>query len=273
MSHVFPPDTFTLSWFQGDDRVQSLVEEDTEESELCTFSSQLETPMAAEHTTYRCEAELQIGQRLLRRSRTVTVRAQETAFPNAVTGKPHLGTLTATSRCHSMGILLRPPLEALHPSAPPNAPPSRGLSGTVGRPYHVYTQRSVTKTSKSGGWKLPRLSPSTTRKKTEGRSSLMVDSIGLGAPGGSTTRHNDKPAPMHSTHVAIVSAAPLSTNAVVTIGAAGKDGKGAKEMMRRNKSRTLQSQETEIISQCVRCRLKRGQQPFLYRREPDFTGL
>ncbi|KAL8177879.1 UNVERIFIED_CONTAM: hypothetical protein K2H54_022813 [Gekko kuhli] len=76
-SQVYPPDAFTLSWFQGDERVERHVEEEMEDSSLFTFRSELEIPMAAEQTTYRCEAQLQIGQHLFHRSRTVTIQAQE----------------------------------------------------------------------------------------------------------------------------------------------------------------------------------------------------
>lgn len=75
-THVYPPDAFTLSWFQGDKKVERQVEEELEDSDLFMFHSELEIPMAAEQTTYRCEAQLQIGQHLFRHNRTVTIQAR-----------------------------------------------------------------------------------------------------------------------------------------------------------------------------------------------------
>ncbi|XP_048353719.1 mucosal addressin cell adhesion molecule 1 [Sphaerodactylus townsendi] len=345
MSHVFPPDTFTLSWFQGDDRVQSLVEEDTEESELCTFSSQLETPMAAEHTTYRCEAELQIGQRLLRRSRTVTVRAQETASSRtAVTAsdlgtlQPHLaatdgnsleattgspppfrstkrptisrpvGTTTAAPTVESLtnptagtnpttgslstawipsgrtstlsskplagvpstsgkvsaglanaslktlanlgvtsktlpatdgplatelvsttkGLLTKSTAAANgHPSPTPEDPCRPVIThfppqGTVGGTLRITCHAAECHKDIQVWWvETPVAQSQYHQEKTEGRSSLMVDSIGLEHQGVYQCVTMTSQPRMASTHVVIVSAAPLSTNAVVTIGAAG----------------------------------------------------
>ncbi|XP_054837565.1 mucosal addressin cell adhesion molecule 1 isoform X2 [Eublepharis macularius] len=116
VSHVYPAEAFTLSWFQGDHRVQCPVEEDMEDSELFTFHSKLEIPVVAEHTTYRCEAKLQIGEHLFLQSRMVTIHAQApqeirttTKTTTSHSGRP----VTATDGSSSLEALTRS-LPTLH---------------------------------------------------------------------------------------------------------------------------------------------------------------
>lgn len=82
MDHVYPPLSLTLSWFQGDKRLTvSEVEEEEEEvgeskEQLFVYRSELEVPMTAENTSYKCEATLKVGRQEFRRNRVVTIDAQ-----------------------------------------------------------------------------------------------------------------------------------------------------------------------------------------------------
>ncbi|XP_060089076.1 mucosal addressin cell adhesion molecule 1 [Heteronotia binoei] len=135
-SHVYPSDAFTLSWFQGDKRMERHVEEEMEDSDLFTFRSKLEIPTAVEQTTYRCEARLQIGQRLFSQSRRVTIQAQETqeAATMAETASSQTATMTTL-----LGTPERPvsatarnsSLEALTQSLPPHHSTKHPTIGTT----------------------------------------------------------------------------------------------------------------------------------------------
>ncbi|XP_077188056.1 mucosal addressin cell adhesion molecule 1 [Paroedura picta] len=95
--NVYPSEAFTLNWFQGDERVERHVDKEMEDADLFTFRSKLESPMAEEQTTYRCEAQLQIGQHLFHQSRTLTIQAKETQPMASMTGKASSQPATVTA--------------------------------------------------------------------------------------------------------------------------------------------------------------------------------
>ncbi|KAJ6655136.1 hypothetical protein lerEdw1_005613 [Lerista edwardsae] len=83
VDHVYPPGSLTLSWFQGDERLMASEEEEEEEvgeskEQLFVYHSELEVPMTAEHTSYKCEATLKVGRQTFRRNRVVTIDTQVT---------------------------------------------------------------------------------------------------------------------------------------------------------------------------------------------------
>lgn len=69
MSHVYPPGALTLSWFQGDDRLNGSKEDVQQtgdyDEQLFTYRSELAVPAIAERMTYTCKATLRIGQQML----------------------------------------------------------------------------------------------------------------------------------------------------------------------------------------------------------------
>ncbi|XP_030074345.1 mucosal addressin cell adhesion molecule 1 [Microcaecilia unicolor] len=80
VSQVYPPSALTLSWYQGDEKLQvtTLKETEDEEEDLYKYETRLELPpgMPMEGTMYRCEAHLNLGQTVLYRNKTLTFRKE-----------------------------------------------------------------------------------------------------------------------------------------------------------------------------------------------------
>lgn len=80
--HVYPPGSLTLSWFRGDERLMASKEEEEEEEEeeeqLFVYRSEMEVPITAERTSYKCQAQLQVGAQTFHRSKVVTIDTKVT---------------------------------------------------------------------------------------------------------------------------------------------------------------------------------------------------
>ncbi|KAG6934905.1 mucosal vascular addressin cell adhesion molecule 1 [Chelydra serpentina] len=83
ISKVYPPGSLTLSWYRGDQRLESPEpEEAADDEELFSYDSELEVPgeKVTEGMEFRCEVELLLpSERRFRRDTTVTVSTKAVA--------------------------------------------------------------------------------------------------------------------------------------------------------------------------------------------------
>ncbi|XP_053159605.1 mucosal addressin cell adhesion molecule 1 isoform X2 [Hemicordylus capensis] len=98
LSDVYPSGSLTLSWFRGDERLQGSETkvDDVEGPDwwLFNYRSELEVPAAEPGAAYRCEAELELGPKMISLTSQAVVSAP--AAPTAARTTETASTLVAT---------------------------------------------------------------------------------------------------------------------------------------------------------------------------------
>ncbi|XP_044854682.1 mucosal addressin cell adhesion molecule 1 [Mauremys mutica] len=123
---VYPPGSLTLSWYRGDQRLESPdPEEAADDEELFSYDSELEVPgeEVTEGLEFRCEVELLLpSDRSFRRATVVTVSTK------AVAEQPTTGSVTGQEnpRTESPATTEKPPAT--------DCSPTTGLGATTGSP-------------------------------------------------------------------------------------------------------------------------------------------
>ncbi|XP_065434325.1 mucosal addressin cell adhesion molecule 1 isoform X3 [Chrysemys picta bellii] len=153
ISKVYPPGSLTLSWYRGDQRLESPdAEEVADDEELFSYDSELEVPgeKVTEGMEFRCEVELLLppSDRSFHRATAVTVSTK------AVAEQPTTESVTGQEnpRTESPATTRNPPATDRSPTTglgattgnPPatDRSPTTGLGATTGNP--PATDRSPT---------------------------------------------------------------------------------------------------------------------------------
>ncbi|XP_053869722.1 mucosal addressin cell adhesion molecule 1 isoform X2 [Malaclemys terrapin pileata] len=144
ISKVYPPGSLTLSWYRGDQRLESPdAEEVADDEELFSYDSELEVPgeKVTEGMEFRCEVELLLpSDRSFHRATAVTVSTKAVAeqpTTESVTGQENprtespatTGNPPATDRSPTTGL-------GATTGNPPatDRSPTTGLGATTGNP-------------------------------------------------------------------------------------------------------------------------------------------